>query len=186
MGIANTNMNAAEFSAVGPLITGLSSSGCSNLSPVKCQGSDEPKQVAYRKDVKDKLNALKLKVSNVVSADPTLTETGVLMTDVNTTLDTASEGNMKLKGHAEAMDLIILALPTSASTDALLTDLKAQIDGFKVGGAINITNRLNASVASFPDPGVVTSFVAGVEGAKTIPPCLIVVSTEIQVRVLTL
>jgi len=55
---------------------------------------------------------------------------------------------------------------------------------FKVGGAINITNRLNASVASFPDPGIVTSFVAGIEGAKTIPPCLIVVSTEIQVRVL--
>ena len=50
-----------------------------------------------------------------------------------------------------------------------------------MGGAINITNRLNASVASFPDPGIVTSFVAGIEGAKTIPPCLIVVSTEIQV-----
>ena len=74
---ANANINKAEFSALGPLVGGLSSQGCSNLSPVKCQGSDAVKQAAYRKDVKDKLDALKAKIATVNNADPQIAATGM-------------------------------------------------------------------------------------------------------------
>ena len=65
------------------------------------------------------------------------------MTSVNTSLDSASAVNQKIMASAVAMDVTILALPTTADTNMLLDNLKKEIDGFQVRVDRHWKNRLN-------------------------------------------
>ena len=121
-----------------------------------------------------------MKTVTVNSANPTLSGTGVLLTDVNASMDTVAGHAASLDASGAKMQVVVAGLPAKNDTDKMMDTMKAQIDGFKVDGAIAVLNNLSASVGYFPDPGTVARFASGVKGAKSIPPCLLVVAREIK------